>query len=90
MELWMYRGRVCDRRNVQTKHFFAEFMREEEKHAEILRAQALRREIKWLLNTDVPYVPTSGLLEPKPEPVDEAPGAYGFMYRVQDDFMQED
>ena len=38
------------------------------------------KEIKRLLNTDVPYAPATGLLEPKPEPVDQAPGAYSFMY----------
>jgi len=77
----MYKERAYGRRNAQVKRFFfAEFTHDKEKHAEILRARALRKEIKRLLNTDVPYAPATGLLEPKPEPVDEAPGAYSFMY----------
>ena len=62
--------------------FFAEFQRNPEKHAKILANRALRREIKRILNTDWPYSAPAGLLEPKPEPMDEeALSPHEFMYR---------
>ena len=62
--------------------FFAEFQRNPEKHAKILANRALRREIKRILNTDRPYSAPAGLLEPKPEPMDEeALSPHEFMYR---------
>ena len=50
----------------------------------------IRREIKRMLNTDVPYSPPAGLLEPKPEPVEELHGDYCFMYKEEDAFVQGD
>ena len=50
---------------------FAEFQRDPEKHAKILSERRLRREIKRLLDTDKPYSAPMGLLEPKPELVEE-------------------
>jgi hypothetical protein len=41
-----------------------------------------------MLDTDVPYLTPAGLLEPKPEPVEELHGDYCFMYREEDDFTQ--
>ena len=43
--------RVYDLRNADTKHFFAEFQRDPEKHAKILADRVLRCEIKWILDT---------------------------------------
>ena len=65
--------RVYELRNADTKRFFAEFQRDPEKHAKILVDCAIRREIKRILDTDRPYSAPAGLLEPKPEPVDEEP-----------------
>ena len=74
--------RVYELRNADTKHFFAEFQRDPEKHAKILADRALRREIKRILDTDRPYSALAGLLEPKPEPLDEEPlSPHEFMYR---------
>ena len=67
------RERVYDLRNADTKHFFAEFQRDPEKHAKILADRALRHEIKRILDTDRPYNAPAGLHEPKLEPVDEEP-----------------
>ena len=39
-------------------------------------------------NTDVPNKRAEGLLEPKPEPLEEAPGPSGFMYSIKDDLLQ--
>ena len=62
--------------------FFAEFQCDPEKHAKILADRALRREIKRILDTDRPYSAPSGLLEPKPKPLDEEPlSPHEFMYR---------
>ena len=48
----------------------------------ILVDLALHREIKRILDTDKPYSAPAGLLELKPEPVDEEPFAsHEFMYR---------
>ena len=41
-----------------------------------------------MLNTDVPYLPPAGLLEPKPEPVEELHGDYCFMYKEEGNFVQ--
>ena len=74
--------RVYELRNADTKHFFAEFQRDPEKHAKILADHALRREIKQILDTDRPYSAPTGLLKLKPEPVDEEPlSPHEFMYR---------
>jgi len=81
-EFWADRVRVYELRNADTKHFFAEFQRDPEKHAKILADRALRREIKRILDTDRPYSAPAGLREPKPEPVDEEPlSPHEFMYR---------
>jgi len=81
-DFWSDRKRVYERRNADTKHFFAEFQRDPEKHAKILADRALRREIKRILDTDRPYSAPAGLLEPKPEPLDEEPlSPHEFMYR---------
>ena len=63
--------RKYDRDNANSKHFWAEFSRDPEKQAKILADRSLRRETKRILDTEHPYTPARGLLEPKPEPVDE-------------------
>ena len=74
--------RIYELRNADTKHFFAEFQRDPEKHAKILADRALRREIKRILDTYRPYSAPAGLLELKPELVDEDPlSPHEFMYR---------
>ena len=81
-EFWADRMCVYDLRNADRKRFFAEFQRDPEKHAKILVDCTLRREIKWILDTDRPYSAPAGLREPKPEPVDEEPlSPHEFMYR---------
>ena len=81
-EFWADRVRVYELRNTDTKHFFAEFQRDPEKHAKILADRALRREIKQILDTDRPYSAPADLREPKPEPADEEPlSSHEFMYR---------
>ena len=58
------------------------FQHDPEKHAKILADRALCREIKWILDTDRPYSAPAGLLEPKPDLVDEEPlSPHEFMYR---------
>ena len=81
-EFWADRVRVYDHRNADTKRFFAEFQRDPEEHAKILADRALRRGIKWILDTDRPYSAPAGLRELKPVPVDEeALSPHEFMYR---------
>ena len=81
-EFWADRECVYDLRNADTKRFFAEFQRDPEKHTKILADCALRREIKWILDTDRPYSAPAGLRELKPEPADEEPlSPHEFMYR---------
>ena len=88
-EFWADRMRVYDLRNADRKRFFAEFQRDPEKHAKILADRALRREIKWILDTDRPYSAPVGLHEPKPEPVDEEPlPPHEFMYRHKGIFIE--
>ena len=82
--------RAYERRNAQSKCFFYGFTRDADKHHEILRDRTIRREIKRMLNTDVPYQPPTGLLEPKPEPVEELHEDYCFMYKEEDAFVQGD
>ena len=65
-EFWMFKERAYNRRNTQSKRFFDNFTRDVDKHHEVLRDRTIRREIKRMLNTDVPYLPLAGLLEPKP------------------------
>ena len=89
-DFWLHRERAYNHRNAQPKQFFLEFQLDPEKHAKILADRALRHKIKQILNTDVPYKPAEGLLEPKPEPLDEAPSPSGFMYWVIDDLLQDD
>ena len=60
-----------------------EFQRDPEKHAKILSGRRLRREIIRLLDTDKPYNAPMGLLEPKPEPVEDMFAPHEFMYRRQ-------
>ena len=81
--------RVYDLRNADAKRFFAEFQRDPKKHAKILADCVLRCEIKWILNTDKPYSPLTGLLEPEPEPVDEDPLPHEFMYRRRGIFDED-
>jgi len=69
--------------------FFAEFQPDPEKHAKILAEHTLRREIKRLLDTNMPYSAPMGLLEPKPEPVDEEPMPHEFMYRCRGVFDED-
>ena len=79
-EFWSDRERVYDYRNADTKRFFAEFQHDPEKHAKVLSECRLRREIKCLLDTDRPYKAPMGLLEPKPEPVEDMIAPHEFMY----------
>ena len=72
------------------KTFFDTFTRDAEKHREILRDRFIRREVKRMLNNDVPYSPLAGLLEPKAEPVEEFHGDYCFMYKEEGAFIQGD
>ena len=62
------------------KRLFAEFQRDPEEHANFLSERQLRREIKHLLDTDKPYNAPMGLLEPKPEPVEDMIAPHEFMY----------
>ena len=81
-DFWAYKMRVYDLRNADAKRFLAEFQRDPEKHAKILADHALCHEIKWILDTDMPYSAPTGLRELKPEPVDEEPlSPHEFMYR---------
>ena len=74
--------RVYVLRNADTKHFFAKFQNDPEKHAKILADHALCHEIKQILVTDRPYSAPAGLHELKPEPADEEPlSPHEFMYR---------
>ena len=45
-DFWADRKCIYEYRNADTKHFFAEFQRDWEKHAKILADRALCREIK--------------------------------------------
>ena len=69
---------------------FYTFTRDAEKHREILRDRFIRREVKRMLNNDVPYSPPAGLLDPKAEPVEEFHRDYCFMYKEEGAFVQDD
>ena len=86
----MFKERAYNHRNAQSKCFFDRFTRDVDKHHEVLRDRTIRREIKRMINMDVPYLPPAGLLEPKPEPVEELHGDYCFMYKEEDAFIQGD
>ena len=89
-EFCMFKERAYNCRNVQSKCFFERFTRDTGKHHEVLRDRTIRREIKRMINMDVPYLPPAGLLEPKPEPVEELHGDYCFMYKEEGAFVQGD
>ena len=89
-EFWLIKERAYNRCNGQSKCFFDNFTCDAEKHREILRDRTIRREIKHMLNNDVPYSPRAGLLEPKAEPVEEFHGDYCFMYKEEGAFVQGD
>ena len=89
-EFWLLKERAYNRRNAQSKCFFYNFTRDAGKHREVLRDRTIRREIKHMLNNDVPYSPPAGLLEPKAEPVEEFHGDYCFMYKEEIAFVQGD
>ena len=80
-EWWEHKECMYDLGNAKAKRFWAEFSREKEKQAKILADRALQRKIRHILDTDRPYAPAAGLLEPKPEPVDEVPDPENFWYR---------
>ena len=82
--------RAYNRRNAQSKLFFNNFTRHEEKHHEVLHDRSTRCEVRRMLNNDVPYSPPAGLLEPKVEPVEEFHGDYCFMYKEEGAFIQGD
>ena len=87
---WLERlERKYDRDNAKSKQFWAEFSRDSEKQAKILADRSLRRETKCILDTERPYTPARGLLEPKPEPVDEVSEVGCFAYRLQGDIVSE-
>ena len=83
MSFGLDRERVYDYLNAGTKRFFAEFQCNSEEHAKVLSERRLRREIKRLLDTDRPYKVPMGLLEPKPEPVEDMFAPHEFMYHRQ-------
>ena len=89
-EFWSIKERAYNRRNEQSKRFFDNFTRDAEKHREILHDCFIRREVKRMLNNDVPYSPPAGLLDPKAEPMDEFHGEYCFMYKEEVAFVQGD
>ena len=78
-----------DRDNAEAKLFWAEFSCDPERQAKILADRSLRRETRRILDTESPYMPARGLLEPKPEPVNEASDVGCFAYRLQGDIMSE-
>ena len=65
--------------NAKAKHFWDKFSHD----------RALRHKIKCIYDSDRPYVPAAGLLEPKPEPVNEVPNAGHFSYRFRGDTMSK-
>ena len=81
--------RRYDRDNAESKKFWAEFSSDPEKQAKILADRTLRRETKRILDTDRPYTPVRGLLEPKPGPVDEVSDVGSFAYRLRGDIVSE-
>ena len=89
-EFWLIKEHAYKHRNAQSKHFFDNFTRDADKHREVLRDCSIRREIKCMLNNEVPYSPPAGLLEPKTESVEEFREDYCFMYKEEDDFVQGD
>ena len=89
-EFWSKKEPVYNRGNAQSKLFFDNFMRDEEKHREVLRDHFIHREVRRMLNNNVPYSPPAGLLEPKVEPVEEFHGDYCFMYKEEGAFVQGD
>ena len=89
-ELWLIKERAYNRRNAQLKRFFDNFTCDADKHREILCDHFICREVKCMLNNDVPYSPPAGLLEPKAEPVEEFHGDYCFMYKKDGAFVQGD
>ena len=86
-QFWLLKDRAYNCRNAQSKRFFDNFTRDANKHREVLHDRTIRREIKRMLNTDVPYLPPAGLLEPKPEPMEKLHGDYCFMYKEDDVFV---
>ena len=81
--------RRYDRDNAKSKQFWAEFSCDLEKQSKILADRSLRRETKCILDTERPYVPARGLLEPKPEPVGEVSDVGCFAYHLRGDIMFE-
>ena len=71
------------------KRLFAEFQRDPEKHAKILSECRLCPEIKCLLHTDKPYNAPMGLLEPKPEPVEDMNAPHEIMYHHKGIFDED-
>jgi len=78
-----------DRDNAKAKLFWAKFSRDPERQAKILADRSLRHETRHVLDMERPYMPARGLLEPKPEPVNEASDVGCFAYRLQGDIMSE-
>jgi len=86
---WLIKEHAYNRCNEESKRFFDNFTHDA-KHREILCDRFIRREVKRMLNNDVPYSPPAGLLEPKVEPVEEFHGDYCFMYKEEGAFVQGD
>ena len=80
-EWWECLEQRYDADNAKAKCFWAEFSRDAENQAKILAYRSLHREMKRILDTDCHYATAMGLLEPKPEPVDEVPDAKHFAFR---------
>ena len=79
-EWWERREQRYDAGNAKAKRFWSEFTYDKEKQAKTLADRSLRCEIEHILDTDRPYKSAMGLLEPKPEPIGEAPNAGHFAY----------
>jgi len=81
--------RRYDRDNAESKKLWAEFSSDPKKQMKILADRTLRRETKRIFDTDRPYTPMRGLLELKPEPVDEVSDVGSFAYCLRGDIVSE-
>ena len=88
-EFWLIKERAIIG-GMRNRSVFSDNFSRDVKHCEILHSCFIRREVKRILNNDVPYSPPTGLLEPKAEPVEEFHGDYCFMYKDEGAFVQGD
>lgn len=71
-EFWHVKYCSYQRRNIKSNEFWATFDKDPVGREKILAERRLRREIKRITNTSIPYQPPAGLLELKPEPVEDS------------------